>query len=84
MAKPVIPSDISPEAADFLKRTFEIDHNARPTAPELLKHPFIAQKTGAGSVISAQQAKNAMAQATKTREAMMGSMQSLSALAEVK
>jgi mitogen-activated protein kinase kinase kinase len=84
MAKPATPSDISPEAADFLRMTFEIDHNARPTASELLQHPFIAPKPGSGSAISAAQAKNAMAAATKTREAMMGSMQSLSALAEVK
>jgi mitogen-activated protein kinase kinase kinase len=84
MAKPAIPSDISPEATDFLTRTFEIDHTARPTAAELLQHPFIAVKPGAGPVISAQQAKNAMAAATKTREAMMGGMQSLSALAETK
>ncbi|WWC59189.1 uncharacterized protein I303_101738 [Kwoniella dejecticola CBS 10117] len=39
---PEIPPDISPEAADFLRRTFEIDHNARPTAAQLLDHPFIA------------------------------------------
>ncbi|WVR04428.1 hypothetical protein IAU60_001431 [Kwoniella sp. DSM 27419] len=39
---PVMPADISPEAADFLQQTFEIDHDARPTAAQLLDHPFIA------------------------------------------
>lgn len=43
-AKPTIPSDISSEAQDFLARTFEIDHHARPSAAELLQHPFIAVK----------------------------------------
>lgn len=76
------PSDISSETADFLDRTFEIDHTARPTAADLLQHPFIAPPNGGGPTISVQQAKNAMAQATKSREAAMGSMQSLSALAE--
>ena len=60
-----------------------MDHAKRPTASQLLDHPFIAQKLGgSGAVISAAQAKSAMAAATKTREAMMGGMQSLSALAE--
>ncbi|KAF5365591.1 hypothetical protein D9758_003321 [Tetrapyrgos nigripes] len=45
-AKPTIPSDISSEAQDFLTRTFEIDHGARPSAPELLQHPFIPRKSG--------------------------------------
>ncbi|OCH94960.1 Pkinase-domain-containing protein [Obba rivulosa] len=40
-AKPTIPPDISPEADDFLQRTFELDHEARPSAAELLKHPWI-------------------------------------------
>ncbi|KAK0459762.1 ste11-like protein [Desarmillaria tabescens] len=40
-ARPAIPSDISSEAQDFLTKTFEIDHEARPAAAELLKHPWI-------------------------------------------
>ncbi|KAK0483660.1 ste11-like protein [Armillaria novae-zelandiae] len=40
-ARPAIPSDISSEAQDFLTKTFEIDHGARPAAAELLKHPWI-------------------------------------------
>ncbi|KIY43393.1 Pkinase-domain-containing protein [Fistulina hepatica ATCC 64428] len=40
-AKPEIPSDISSEAQDFLERTFELDPEARPSAAELLQHPFI-------------------------------------------
>ncbi|KAL0581706.1 ATP binding [Marasmius crinis-equi] len=43
-AKPTIPSDISSEAQDFLSRTFDIDHTARPSAAELLQHSFIAIK----------------------------------------
>ncbi|KAJ3499937.1 hypothetical protein NLJ89_g10008 [Agrocybe chaxingu] len=41
-ARPTIPSDISTEAQDFLRKTFEIDHEARPTAAELLQHSWIA------------------------------------------
>ncbi|KAJ3829033.1 ste11-like protein [Lentinula raphanica] len=44
-AKPTIPSDISSEARDFLTRTFDVDYEARPSASELLKHPFITQKS---------------------------------------
>jgi mitogen-activated protein kinase kinase kinase len=40
-ARPDTPNDISADAADFLQRTFEINHNARPTAAALLEHPFI-------------------------------------------
>ena len=43
-AKPAIPSDISTEAADFLTKTFEIDHTARPSAGELLQHAWLAVK----------------------------------------
>ncbi|KAG9045186.1 ATP binding [Tulasnella sp. UAMH 9824] len=39
-AKPDTPPDISPEAEDFLAKTFEIDHNLRPSATELLQHPW--------------------------------------------
>ncbi|KAF9075260.1 hypothetical protein BDP27DRAFT_1315780 [Rhodocollybia butyracea] len=40
-AKPTIPSDISSDAHDFLARTFDLDYEARPSASELLQHPFI-------------------------------------------
>lgn len=39
-AKPDTPPDITPEAEDFLAKTFEIDHNLRPSATELLQHPW--------------------------------------------
>ncbi|KZT26359.1 Pkinase-domain-containing protein [Neolentinus lepideus HHB14362 ss-1] len=42
-AKPTIPADISAEAEDFLQRTFELSHEARPTAGILLEHPWIAR-----------------------------------------
>ncbi|CAL1704526.1 unnamed protein product [Somion occarium] len=44
-AKPPMPPDISPEAEDFLQKTFELDHEARPNAAELLKHPWVANQT---------------------------------------
>ncbi|KAJ7774563.1 ste11-like protein [Mycena maculata] len=43
-AKPAIPSDISSDAQDFLLRTFELDHEARPSAAELLQHPWVCKK----------------------------------------
>ncbi|KAF5380998.1 hypothetical protein D9615_003985 [Tricholomella constricta] len=46
-AKPTIPSDISADAQDFLRLTFELDHEARPSAAELLQHPWISKKTKA-------------------------------------
>lgn len=47
-AKPAIPSDISAEAADFLTKTFDIDHAARPSAGELLQSAWLALKKPAG------------------------------------
>lgn len=41
-SKPTIPPDISADAENFLQRTFELDHESRPSAAELLKHPWIA------------------------------------------
>jgi mitogen-activated protein kinase kinase kinase len=43
-AKPSIPSDISADAQEFLQRTFELNHDARPSAEELLEHPWISKK----------------------------------------
>ena len=44
-AKPAIPADISPECEDFLQKTFELNHEARPSAEELLTHPWLAKHT---------------------------------------
>lgn len=44
LAKPSMPDEISPEAVDFLTKTFELDHNMRPSAEELLQHPFITEE----------------------------------------
>lgn len=41
-AKPTIPSDISAEADNFLQLTFELNHEARPDAVDLLQHTWIA------------------------------------------
>ncbi|KAM0745584.1 Pkinase-domain-containing protein [Meredithblackwellia eburnea MCA 4105] len=40
-SRPSIPDDISTEAEEFLEDTFEIDHNDRPSARDLLAHAFI-------------------------------------------
>ena len=40
-AKPTIPEECSKEAREFLERTFEIDHEKRPSADELLSSPFL-------------------------------------------
>ncbi|KAJ9649275.1 ATP binding [Coniosporium apollinis] len=39
-ARPAVPEKASNEAREFLRRTFEIDHERRPTADELLMLPF--------------------------------------------
>ncbi|KAF2089839.1 MAP kinase-like protein [Saccharata proteae CBS 121410] len=43
-ASPKVPDAASEEARQFLKRTFEIDHEMRPTAEELLKSDFCGVK----------------------------------------
>jgi len=40
-AKPTIPSDISAEAENFLQLTFELNHEARPDAVDLIQHVWI-------------------------------------------
>ncbi|KAK4143684.1 uncharacterized protein C8A04DRAFT_28676 [Dichotomopilus funicola] len=40
-ATPTIPEHASAEAQQFLAQTFEIDHNARPSADELMLSPFL-------------------------------------------
>ncbi|KAI0180039.1 kinase-like domain-containing protein [Hypoxylon sp. FL1284] len=44
-AAPTIPESASPEATKFLSQTFEIDHNLRPSADELMVSPFLAPIT---------------------------------------
>ncbi|KAA8898939.1 hypothetical protein TRICI_006433 [Trichomonascus ciferrii] len=38
---PTVPPDCTDDAKDFLQQTFAVDHTKRPTAEELLKHPFM-------------------------------------------
>ncbi|EGO21459.1 hypothetical protein SERLADRAFT_440721 [Serpula lacrymans var. lacrymans S7.9] len=49
ISKPSIPSNISADAQDFLRRTFEVNHEARLGEEELLQHPWfsleVAQST---------------------------------------
>jgi mitogen-activated protein kinase kinase kinase len=40
-AKPTIPEGVSDEAKHFLNKTFEIDHERRPSAEQLLKDKFM-------------------------------------------
>lgn len=45
-AKPPIPSDISTDAQGFLDLCFELDHEIRPSAGELLVHAWMKKKAG--------------------------------------
>ncbi|KAI8885393.1 Pkinase-domain-containing protein [Backusella circina FSU 941] len=42
-ASPNIPPNLSPDAQDFLKCTFNLNHEERPSAEELLSHPFLSE-----------------------------------------
>ncbi|KAI0302168.1 hypothetical protein BC826DRAFT_966178 [Russula brevipes] len=45
-AKPPIPSDISTDAQNFLDLCFELDHEVRPSAGDLLVHSWLKKKAG--------------------------------------
>jgi mitogen-activated protein kinase kinase kinase len=40
-ARPTIPDNVSDAAKNFLNKTFEIDHEKRPSAEELLTDRFL-------------------------------------------
>ena len=44
-ASPTIPESASPEAKAFLEQTFELDHNKRPSADDLMLSPFLMPTT---------------------------------------
>lgn len=44
-ARPDLPDQASEEAKEFLRKTFEIEHEKRPSAEELMGYPFCALKT---------------------------------------
>ncbi|CAN8096295.1 unnamed protein product [Discula destructiva] len=44
-AAPTIPDHASDEAQSFLAQTFELDHTKRPSADELMLHPFLTPIT---------------------------------------
>ncbi|KAH8895043.1 mating response [Thozetella sp. PMI_491] len=44
-AAPTIPEHASAEAKEFLSQTFEIDHNKRPSADDLMLSPFLTPIT---------------------------------------
>ncbi|KAK4048312.1 ATP binding [Microbotryomycetes sp. JL201] len=50
-AVPAIPDDISTEAEHFLDETFSIDHDARPSATNLLKHAFVSSFVADGDAV---------------------------------
>ncbi|TFY79407.1 hypothetical protein EWM64_g4602, partial [Hericium alpestre] len=52
-AKPPIPSDISAEAQNFLELCFEANHEARPSAGDLLQHPWLKKPAGKASKAAA-------------------------------
>ncbi|EIW68706.1 hypothetical protein TREMEDRAFT_32039, partial [Tremella mesenterica DSM 1558] len=75
-ARPTTPSDVSPDAQDLLRQTFEIDHKLRPTAQQLLDHPFllpIGQNSPKGT-INPERAKASMDAAAKAMQVGMQSM----------
>ncbi|KAK0645928.1 kinase-like domain-containing protein [Cercophora newfieldiana] len=45
-ASPTIPEHASAEAKQFLEQTFEIDHNKRPSADDLMLSPFLTPAAG--------------------------------------
>ncbi|BEJ13857.1 hypothetical protein CspHIS471_0310310 [Cutaneotrichosporon sp. HIS471] len=72
LARPATPNDISPDATDFLRLTFEINHNARPPASTLLNHPFIAaQQASTRTPISLEQANATLEAVAATRKQPM-------------
>ncbi|RYE82735.1 MAG: hypothetical protein EOO65_05055, partial [Methanosarcinales archaeon] len=52
-AQPHIPSTLSDEGKDFLRACFQRDPAARPTAAQLLRHPFIVGPSLAGAACKA-------------------------------
>nr|GMD83722.1 mitogen-activated protein kinase kinase kinase 1-like [Ipomoea batatas] len=38
---PNVPSTLSSNAQDFIHKCLQVDPNARPTASQLLEHPFV-------------------------------------------
>jgi mitogen-activated protein kinase kinase kinase len=42
---PALPNDCTEDAKDFLSKTFAIDYRERPTAADLLSHPFLTPMT---------------------------------------
>ncbi|KAI9700348.1 MAG: ATP binding [Candelina mexicana] len=49
---PTIPDEASEEGRTFMKRTFELDHEMRPSADELLLSPFAANRLGSNALLA--------------------------------
>lgn len=41
--RPHIPSSLSSDAKDFILKCLQVDQSLRPTAAQLLDHPFVKQ-----------------------------------------
>lgn len=46
---PEIPNTLSAEARDFVLKCLQVDPNDRPTAAQLLDHPFLKRRTSLNS-----------------------------------
>ncbi|KAK9370939.1 kinase-like domain-containing protein [Lipomyces kononenkoae] len=55
LCAPEIPKESTNDANEFLSRTFEFDYEKRPTAQELLIHPFLSPIVSGRSAASASQ-----------------------------
>ncbi|XP_050372808.1 mitogen-activated protein kinase kinase kinase 17-like [Argentina anserina] len=51
-SNPIIPSHLSDDAKDFLAKCLDIDASKRPTAEELLTHPFLKTMPSVEQVVS--------------------------------
>ena len=40
---PAVPNSLSEDARDFINHCLQVDPSARPTATQLLEHPFVKQ-----------------------------------------
>lgn len=42
--QPPVPSHLSSDAQDFIRKCVQVDPNSRPTAAQLLEHPFVTRR----------------------------------------
>lgn len=49
---PPIPESLSAEAKDFILKCLQVNPNDRPTAAQLLEHPFLKRSGSMNSVLA--------------------------------